>query len=688
MSNSTEYKKLYAAEEKKCSYLKVVITVVVVFALLLFLVLIIIRGQHKKPTSSFLDNLISREAIFPNGSFTVNFDSLKSNGKPSMAPLYLTHSMFSELEININIDNSSLVAESGRLSYFYIWLPVPPHTYQADLPYSYKQNKSAMEIYHSIEYIGIRFGGAATVNVIPLSLVLKDKKTGLNIVRIMPDLSAIYQLEIRMPDSMCNNDTGDTCRITEWQPYTILNDESTSEPGSFKIPLPVACGSQCKFPSDSPCAASCRDSPCAGTCHKACEVRQNDVASAPITRRFKLGSHKANVYFTYDMNNYKHQMRVVYQNKILYDTGCIWGYFEALKPISYSGNLDELRVDIEPSCDQVVRGFGWHFTVSCPCTCGDAEPGKTNYNTSCISAVILKSGDDRVNSGDTVYITANGLIPPLVAYHCGPDKSVKWHLQITPFVGKDEYICCQRNYTEYGKVWNIEDTIRRGIIQGGKAKLSWTDGNQNIESIHFNILGTQPSSSDVKNLIVKSSKLWYLQYIAIQESGLKQFDQNGYPLLISRKTSSDKDVGYGIFQITTPRLNCTHYEYEYQYEYRPACGQLWNWNDNVAEGIRRLERFNVSAYEWMAKQREYARNDNQGKDAPVLDHINSNCIFRENTTMVIEDAIAIKLYNSYNTSQQQYCEWQNKMSNVKGKWIFNNHNDYDYVNLVCQKVLK
>lgn len=313
--------------------------------LIIAITLIVVLTRSKKRTSPSLDDSISQNAVFPNGSYLVSTSSLQS-GSPTMAPLQLNLSMLAQF--GIRVDNSSLIAETGRLSYFYIWLP-PQHP----SPIINLSNKKSQMINNTD--VGIRFGDADTINVVPLSLALIPR-SGFSLVRRMPDLSAIYQLEVRMPDSMCTGQSLEACILTGWQPYSIYNGGTIGEPGSFTNPLPVACGSQCDSPSDSPCATTCQT----------CDGQQVAGTDTPVTRRYNLGTTKATVSFVYETYSVKDRITVVYQDQIVFDSGCIGTNGERRTNISYSGNSNELRVDVEPNC-KGTTGTAWYFTLGCAC---------------------------------------------------------------------------------------------------------------------------------------------------------------------------------------------------------------------------------------------------------------------------------------------------------------------------------
>ncbi len=154
---------------------------------------------------------------------------------------------------------------------------------------------------------------------------------------------------------------------------------------------------------------------------------------------------------------------------------------------------------------------------------------------------------------------------------------------------------------------------------------------------------------------------WFAPYVARHENHLRQFvDSSGSP-------SISGDGGVGIFQLTNPPA---------------ACNQVWFWKDNVAEGTRRLRAFVTQAKNWMSNQRSQAAEQNQGTAPPVPKTVEANCVFAENTSRTIEDAVALKMFNG--ASRGNYCSWDN----ANNKWKFNptNNLNFNYVNRVCSLV--
>ena len=112
-------------KKKSCICVSVLIFIVLIAAAItVTLVLVLRKGGNQGPS---LDDIISDNSTFPNGSYKISADSLKS-GLPEQAPLFVSIPMLNYL--GLRVDNSSLVAETNRLSYFFVRLP-PDNTANA-----------------------------------------------------------------------------------------------------------------------------------------------------------------------------------------------------------------------------------------------------------------------------------------------------------------------------------------------------------------------------------------------------------------------------------------------------------------------------------------------------------------------------------------------------------------------------
>jgi len=250
-------------------------------------------------------------------------------------------------QIGIKVDESYTIAETDRLSYFYVLIPPSRSTrtnktpVKADLP--------------RIASIGIHFGDASAVNVVPLSLDSLPN-SGLRRAGALRDGSSVYELQVQMPGSMCTGSDRGACNLVNWRAYSIANDNGTSRSSEASASVYVACGSQCDSPSESPCSN--------GTCQP-CDGQQVAGGDQPYTRRFNMGTTSGDVDFVYETYTIKDQITVVYDGKTIVDSDCVGTYGEVSTKVSFSGNSKELRVDVRPDCAGETD-TRWYFTLSCP----------------------------------------------------------------------------------------------------------------------------------------------------------------------------------------------------------------------------------------------------------------------------------------------------------------------------------
>ncbi|KAI6185004.1 hypothetical protein M3Y97_00657700 [Aphelenchoides bicaudatus] len=325
-------------KKKVCIWSSVLIAILVIAAAVTVTLVLVLR-KHEKHAPS-LDTVISDNSTFPNGSYTIPVDSLKS-GLPEQAPLFVDISMLNEL--GLRVDNSSLVAETNRLSYFFVRLP-PDNTTNL-------RNKRQLE--DDGKGIGVRFGNSDKIHVIPLELST-TKNSGLSLIGEMSDNSQVYQLEVRMGNAMCANADDGTCLLVDWTPYFVSNENTASKAG-FSDELPVACGSQCNADANSACATSC----------SMCDGQQVAGADTPVTRRYKMNKTSAtDLQFVYETFQVKDRIVVSYEGQHIFDSDCVGTNGEKKAPINYKGKSVEVRVDVEPNCEGTT-GTAWYFTLPC-----------------------------------------------------------------------------------------------------------------------------------------------------------------------------------------------------------------------------------------------------------------------------------------------------------------------------------
>ena len=502
-----------------------ILFVVIILTILLILgvVLGVVLSNKDNDSGSGLitdkENYLSTSAQFPNGSYSLNINSLQA-GHPDMTPLEVTPQNLSQW--GVNIDNSSLVAEAGRLNYFYILLPLRSRILQSS-------NSIAVDI----SSIGVRFGSADSLRIIPLSLTSKPL-SGLRLVK-SSGLGELYELQVGMPPSICSKDEGTSCSVVRWTAYSISSDGKSGQGMSSPNILPVSCGSQCEQESNSACSTS--------TCQQ-CDGLQVAGADTPVTRRYYMGISTGKFNFQYETFSIPDRIRVFYGDEAIFDTGCVGANGQI--SLSFSGTSKEIRVDVEPNC-RGTSGTAWNFKLSCPSPCQAQVPDGND-------SFYLMNGVTKVPDGGSVYITKQGLMPQLTAYYCGTIYP-NWLLTIKP--SGSDLICSPLTFNGYGQVWSISFYN----TQGGIANLTLSTTNF-TKSLSFTILGTQPKSSDVITEInFFKGNIWFAEFVAKHESKLIQFNNNGFPL-------KSYDNGYGIFQLTMPV---------------PTCDQIWNWKSNVRQ---------------------------------------------------------------------------------------------------------
>lgn len=281
-----------------------------------------------------VDDIISKDATFPNESFAISVQSLNISSD-LIAPRQLNLSTLTQ--IGIKTDNSSLIAETERLFYFYIQVPPTVNNNRQISPSQSDTN---------ISNIGIQFGNSTVIIVVPIS--------GLVRVASLPDSSTVYQLKVKMPQSMCiGSSRSSTCNTITWKSYFLSLDAKSGNSGDVST-FSIACGSQCNSSPYSPCATTC----------DRCNAEEVSGADTPVTRRFRLGATSGTVNFKYQTYTVKDRITVVYESNILLDSGCIGTEGIVERNVSYSGASDEIRVDVEPNCEG-TQGTQWFFQISC-----------------------------------------------------------------------------------------------------------------------------------------------------------------------------------------------------------------------------------------------------------------------------------------------------------------------------------
>ena len=191
-----------------------------------------------KNDSEVMSIKLTEHAIFPNGTFGISIAQFKP-GPKKMAPLSAT---LEELtRFGLRLDNSSFIAEVGRQSFLFVRLPA------ANVENGEQRNSSdvAEENTTRIAYIGIRFGSAEKIHLVPLSLA-KVAQSGLEVVFELPDKSILYQLKVLIwlqakRSSGCEKTS---CTMSTWTPYSVVSDGETGTTGQPTV-MPISCGPQC-----------------------------------------------------------------------------------------------------------------------------------------------------------------------------------------------------------------------------------------------------------------------------------------------------------------------------------------------------------------------------------------------------------------------------------------------------------
>ncbi|XP_055349665.1 uncharacterized protein LOC129596416 [Paramacrobiotus metropolitanus] len=597
------------------------IGIIAIVAVILAVTLGLVFGLQTDDTSSnndVLDDKISQDAEFPNGSYIKSVDNFAS-GPVEAAPKNLSADDLSSF--GVRVEDSSFVAETGRKHFFYIWLP-PMDT-----------RRSKRDTSDAQDGLAIRFGNAQNLNVVPVALA-DVPQSGVRKITGGVGSGTLYEIQARMPESLCQQAGVSSCTTVNWTPYRTTGTSASAGSGNA---LAVSCGSQCDTDPNSACATSCSTCDAGGTV---------DGADTPVTRRYNVGTTSGSFKFYYKTFNIKDRVAVIYENHIIHDTGCVGE--EQTVTVTFSGQSSEVRVDVEPNCAGTT-GTAWNFRLACPEACANGE-----------SRVRLMNGGREITSGGVVYISKDAETPSLAAYYCNNNQRIDWQLKLDAFshtTGK--VFCTETTLTSQKNPWT--SILSSSGIRGGRATLTWTDAAGVTGSITFSIAGTQPPTAEIRNLIVTASgNLWYPPYVAEHESGLRQF-VSGQPLISS-------DNGVGIFQLTNPV---------------PTCEQVWSWKANVHAGVQWLNAKQRDANQWMQRQRQQALAE-MGRNVPVPDRTEANCQFSDGTTRTINDAVAMKMFNG--ASGGNYAAWDNG----KGKWKFNPMNDlpkpFNYVNRVCQLV--
>lgn len=375
-----------------------------------------------------------------------------------------------------------------------------------------------------------------------------------------------------------------------------------------------------------------------------------------------MGTSKGSLKFQYETYSVKDRIIVVYENKNIFDSGCVGTNGLVSTTVSFSGLSSEIRVDVEPNC-RGTTGTAWDFITGCPSLCAASTTKTTGQ-------MVIHWGQTELSDNATAYITTDPEMPKIKAEYCASSTTTpSWTISFEPLsMGNMAAICPAKHFTATG--YSIDITKILGNFLGGKFTVS-VSASGSTQTRKFMILGKNPDASVVKAYIASKTNLWFAIPVAYYETenhgSFAQFMSNGVPV-------RDPLNGYGVYQITKIAL----------------CEHVWNWKLNVEEGVRRLTKFRYGltrheAQGWMNDQRAQAKHDNNNIAVPVPKIKEFHCVFEENTARTIEDAVAMKMYNgASNAENGNYCSWKNE----ERAWRFNplNHRNENYVNRVCKFV--
>ena len=260
-------------------------------------------------------------------------------------------------------------------------------------------------------------------------------------------------------------------------------------------------------------------------------------------------------------------------------------------------------------------------------------------------------------------------------------------------------------------VWRHPDWIarvKRDGFFGGDARIDVFHPLTGTMTFRFCIGGLNPDDTACRARLMREAGhpsadwLWFAPAVARHETQ----DINGmgsrYNQFLDAATSPDRagmpvgKAGYGLFQITGDPVR----------RHAPTPTRLlWNWEENLVQGVGILRDKRRMAVRWMARQREEA--DACSTPLPVLKV--GGVYFGDGTTHTMEDAVAIKLFNGgslapstwvdagpmpagFRLSPQDsghYCFWDSEAR----AWAINRYNSpygrvapFDYVARVCAEV--
>lgn len=142
----------------------------------------------------------------------------------------------------------------------------------------------------------------------------------------------------------------------KYNPTTTLCEKDCTDPAMpFFNPATLQCEA---CPSQTPTYNSDL-----GICEAACPGGTRAGNNEPFYGGFQLGATSGVFSFSRTHYTIKDRMQVIYEGRILHDTGCTGG--SQTVPLSYAGSSTFVIVRVIPNCAGTT-GTAWTFTVSCP----------------------------------------------------------------------------------------------------------------------------------------------------------------------------------------------------------------------------------------------------------------------------------------------------------------------------------
>jgi hypothetical protein len=220
--------------------------------------------------------------------------------------------------------------------------------------------------------------------------------------------------------------------------------------------------------------------------------------------------------------------------------------------------------------------------------------------------------------------------------------------------------------------WNI--TAELSGICGGAVSITYSYASQTPRTFTFNVLGQNPDVGAIQSALVaeypwysttRGAAPWFLFQLVNHESHYKQFNNDG-------TANFGPPNGFGVMQVDPPS----------------SLYQIWDWTENIPEGLNRLNAYNADTFwnqqvqNWQSFNLLQLANGLQTVPAP-LDTSEGPCVFSsspQGSSHPYSDAIWMKRYNT-GPNYTPYLRFDSALH----LWIFNflGGDGNDYVGLVC-----